>query len=309
MSVLKTRRHAVEVLLGLGVGVCSPICRRANAEMTHRELAFTHQPELRSRAPWLTLPPTPALPHAMRSGLTAINGTRIFFAQFGAGPPVLLLHGGLANSDYWGHQIRQLAQIYSVTVMDTRGHGRSPVTSAYFSYPLFAQDVIALLNFLEIPQTSVIGWSDGAITGLQLAMTNPDRISKLFAFGANSSIDGLKAAGGRSSVFVLFAKRCKTEYGLLSPQPEKWPELINGLRVMWRNEPNFTTQKLHTVTVPTTISDGDYDEIVKRDHTEQLANAIPGARLVIQRAVSHFAMLQDPDQFNKALIDFLSGQN
>jgi pimeloyl-ACP methyl ester carboxylesterase len=135
----------------------------------------------------LTLPVTPILPQTGRSGHAAVNGTTVFFAQFGKGSPVLMLHGGLANSNYWGYQIASLAQSFLVTVMDTRGHGRSPLTSTAFSYDLFAEDVIGLLDFLQIPTVSIIGWSDGAITGLRLAMTKPDRVSRLFAFGANGS--------------------------------------------------------------------------------------------------------------------------
>jgi pimeloyl-ACP methyl ester carboxylesterase len=190
--------------------------------------------------------------------------------------------------------------------MDTRGHGRSSVTSPSFSYGLFAKDVVDLLDFLKIPEVSVVGWSDGAITGLQLAMTKPDRVSRLFAFGANSSLDGLKANGAKSSVFVSYGRRCKAEYALLSPHPEKWPQLVDGLRVMWRREPNFTERNLAAVKVPTAISDGEYDEIIKRDHTERMARIIPSARLVILPEVSHFAMLQNPVQFNKSVIEFLT---
>ena len=103
-------------------------------------------------APWLKLPPTPALPTPTRSDVAAVNGTKIFFAQFGQGEPVLLLHGGLGSSNYFGHQIPQLARHFSVIAMDTRGHGRSPVTSAAFGYRLFAEDVAALLDFLANSQ-------------------------------------------------------------------------------------------------------------------------------------------------------------
>ena len=68
--------------------------------------------------------------------------------------------------------------------MDTRGHGRSARDVRSFSYGLFAEDAAGLLDFLKIPQVSIVGWSDGAVTGLQLAMKRPDRVSKLFAFGA-----------------------------------------------------------------------------------------------------------------------------
>ena len=256
--------------------------------------------------PWLTLPSTPALPDPDRSDRIPINGTSIFFALFGSGPPVLLLHGGLANSNYWGHQIEALAQEHSVIVTDTRGHGRSPVTSSAFSYALFAQDVVGLLDFLKIARTSIVGWSDGAITGLQLAMTKPDRVSRLFAFGANSSLDGMKPSGGSSHLFAQYAQRCKDEYTALSPQPAKWSQLLSGLRAMWHTQPNFSVQQLASIKLPVTISDGEYDEIIKRDHTERMARAILGARLVIQPAVSHFAMLQNPTGYNKALLEFLT---
>ncbi|MBV9628601.1 MAG: alpha/beta fold hydrolase, partial [Xanthobacteraceae bacterium] len=97
---------------------------------------------------WLTLPPTPKLPPLRRSETVSVNGARIYFAQCGeAGPPVLMLHGGLGNSNYWGHQVAELAKQFAVTLMDTRGHGRSPVTSRAFSYGLFAQDAVALLDY------------------------------------------------------------------------------------------------------------------------------------------------------------------
>ena len=75
---------------------------------------------------------------------------------------------------------------------------------------------------------------------------------------------------------------------------------------MWRLEPTFTTKVLASVRAPTTISDGEHDEIIKRDHTEQMARAIPGARLVILPDVSHFGMLQSPAEFNHALTEFLA---
>jgi pimeloyl-ACP methyl ester carboxylesterase len=176
--------------------------------------------------------------------------------------------------------------------------------SRNFSYKTFAEDVAGLLDFLQIPIVSIVGWSDGAITGLQLAMMQPDRVSKLFAFGANSSVNGLKK--DQTGIFASFVKRCQTEYKQLSPAPEKWSQLVDGLRVMWRTEPNFTKQKLETLKVPTAISDGDHDEIIKLEHTKRMASEIPNAQLVIQHEVSHFAMLQNPSQFNKAVIDFLT---
>jgi pimeloyl-ACP methyl ester carboxylesterase len=258
-------------------------------------------------APWLTLPPTPALPTPTRSDLVGVNGTKIFFAQFGAGEPVVLLHGGMGSSNYWGHQIPELAKRFSVIAMDTRGHGRSPVTSAAFGYRLFAEDVAALLDHLAIARASLVGWSDGAVTGLALAMTRPARVARLFCFGANSTLDGMKPHGARSSVFAAYAQRCQAEYRQLSPRPEKWPQLVDGLRAMWRSQPSFSKEQLARITAPTAVSDGEYDEIIRREHTEAMSRQIPAARLVMLRRVSHFAMLQNPAQFTAALLDFLTG--
>ncbi len=255
---------------------------------------------------WLTLPPTPKLPTPRRAETVLLNGTKIYFAQFGeAGAPVLMLHGGLGNSNYWGHQVRELAKDFSVTVMDTRGHGRSPVTSRTFSYELFAQDAIALLDFLQIPAARIIGWSDGGVTGIELAMSRPERVSKLFAFGANATPAGMRPGGARSSVFAAYAARCRVEYAELSPNPKRWPQLVQGLGAMWRSEPNYPDRKLARIKAPTAIADGDHDEIIRPEHTRRIAEIIPGSRLAILPNTSHFAMLQDPGQFNRALLAFL----
>jgi pimeloyl-ACP methyl ester carboxylesterase len=301
-----TRRHVGKGLLTLSTLL---LPRRSGAEEAPRPNKSRSEAKKQAHAakPWLQLPPTPRLPPASRSDTVAVNGTRIWFAQFGAGPPVLFLHGGLGSSNYWGHQVQALAENFTVIVMDTRGHGRSPVTSDKFGFAVFADDVAALLDFLGIPSASIVGWSDGAITGLQLAMTRPKLVSGLFAFGANSTTGGLKPGGSRSRVFASYAARCKSEYAQLSPEPERWRQLLKGLGAMWRREPNFTRAALATITAPTTIADGEQDEIIRREDTELMARAIPGAKLVILPGVSHFAMLQKPAEFNKALVEFLPG--
>jgi pimeloyl-ACP methyl ester carboxylesterase len=254
---------------------------------------------------WLTLPPTPELPKATREGLAPIGGTKIFFAQFGEGSPVILLHGGLANSNYWGHQIKQLSENFLVTVLDTRGHGRSPVTSDRFGYDLFAGDVLGLMDYLSIQRAGIVGWSDGAITGIQLALFNPNRISSLVSFGANTNLSGLKPGGAKTGVFPLFAARCRAEYLALSPRPNRWGELQRGLGAMWRSEPNFTKAQLSNIRLPVMVADGEHDEIIKLEHTRQIAASIKDAELQIISEASHFAMLQTIDQFNRMVSEFL----
>jgi pimeloyl-ACP methyl ester carboxylesterase len=256
-------------------------------------------------AAWLTLPPTPSLPKTENEGIVDVNGTKIFFAQFGRGPHVLFLHGGYANSNYWGHQIDALSSRFAITAMDTRGHGRSPLSSRRFGYDVFAGDAASLLDRLEIKKTWVVGWSDGAITGLLLTIIMPDRIAGVFAFGANSTSDGIKPGGSRSMVFSEFTARAAREYRLLSANPGDWQALVSCLTDMWRTQPNLSANLLAMAKPPITIADGDHDEIIRLVHAEYLAKAIPGAKLLIQPDVSHFAMLQRPETFSAALSEFL----
>ncbi|WP_376743219.1 alpha/beta fold hydrolase [Ensifer canadensis] len=95
---------------------------------------------------WRTLPATPELPATTREGYVAVDGIKIWYAVYGSGEPVIMLHGGLANSNYWGHQVPELAKSYQVIVMDSRGHGRSTRNADPFSYDRMASDVIALMD-------------------------------------------------------------------------------------------------------------------------------------------------------------------
>lgn len=135
---------------------------------------------------WQHLPPTPDLPKPEHSATVAINGVRIWYALFGHGSPVILLHGGMGNSNYWGLQIPALAQHYQVIVLDSRGHGRSTRNSKLVTYHLMASDVLNVMDALHVSKAALVGWSDGGIIGLDLAINHPERLTKLFAFGANS---------------------------------------------------------------------------------------------------------------------------
>jgi pimeloyl-ACP methyl ester carboxylesterase len=253
---------------------------------------------------WQTLPPTPVLPEAIKSGHATVNDVKIWYAVFGHGDPVILLHGGLANSNYWGHQVPVLAKRYQVIVVDSRGHGRSTRSQHPFGYDLMASDVVGLMDFLKIRKAAIIGWSDGAILGLEIAIHHPERLTKLFAFAANSDPSGVKDIA-QSPVFNAFIARAQKEYEQLSATPDQYESFLNQIRAMWESQPNFTVQQLRGITVPTWIVDGDHDEAIKRENTEFMASQIPAAGLLLQPGVSHFSFLQDPEQFNDDVLHFL----
>ena len=110
---------------------------------------------------WQNLPEAPTLPRPRRSGYAPVNGIKIWYAVFGSGEPVIMLHGGLGNSDYWGYQVPVLAKRHQVIVMDSRGHGRSTRDERPFGYDLMAQDVIGLMDFLKIRTAAIVGGATG----------------------------------------------------------------------------------------------------------------------------------------------------
>ncbi|MDR3553835.1 MAG: alpha/beta hydrolase [Syntrophobacteraceae bacterium] len=240
----------------------------------------------------------PALPPPLQSGYMPVNGIRIRYGVFGHGRPVILLHGGPANGD-------ALQRHYKVVVMDSRGHGRSTRDKTPYGYDLMAGDVLGLMDRLGIKRAAIVGWSDGAIIGPDIAMHHPDRIAKLFAFAANSNPSGVADIAG-SPVCNGFIARAGKEYERLSPTPAQFRAFVAQITTMWQTQPRWTASDLESIHVPTWIVDGDHDEAIKRENTEFMATHIPGAGLLILPEVSHFAFLQDPRQFNESLLHFLS---
>ena len=255
--------------------------------------------------PWEMLPPTPAPMPAERSGQVSANGISIYYAVYGRGSPVILLHGGLANSDYWGNQIQALASHHSVIVMDSRGHGRSTRDLRPYGYDLMADDVVALMDALKVPRAEIVGWSDGGILGLDLAIRHRGRVGKILAFAANTVTSGVKPDVEKNPTFAAFIERAGHEYQSYSATPKQYDAFVEQISKMWADQPNWTDAQLKAITTPVLVVDGDHDEAIKREHIEYIAATIPGAGLLILPNTSHFAFLQDPALFNFAVLHFL----
>ena len=255
---------------------------------------------------WLTLPAPLALPAPTASGYVTHDGARIYYSTYGRGSPVILLHGGLANQIYWGDQVGPLtADHHRVILIDSRGHGRSSRDARPYTYELMASDVVAVMDALKVRRAAVVGWSDGAIIGLVMTLKDPDRLTRVFAFAANMDPSGVKPDTETNPTFARFIGEAAKSYAELSPTPKGFADFTAAVERMWDTEPNYAASDLARITTPVAIVDGDHDEAIKRSHTEYLARSIPGAKLIILKNVSHFAMLQDPAQFDAALLGFL----
>jgi pimeloyl-ACP methyl ester carboxylesterase len=258
---------------------------------------------------WQTLPPPAAMPQATAKGFVAHDGAQIYYAVYGSGAPVILLHGGLANSDWFGNQVPALVRAgRQVVAIDSRGHGRSTRDERRYTYELMASDVLAVMDALKIRRAAVVGWSDGAIIGLVLALRHPERLTRVLAFAANMDPSGVKPDVLANTTFQGAVARSEVQYERLSRTPKDFAGFQKAIETMWDKEPNYSARDLSRIHTPVAIVDGDHDEAIKPEHTKYLAKAIPGARLIILPNASHFAMLQQPAEFNAAMLGFLGGK-
>jgi pimeloyl-ACP methyl ester carboxylesterase len=247
------------------------------------------------------------MPQADESGLAPVNDIKIYYAIFNkkGKDPVILLHGGLTSSDYWGFEVPLLSATHEVIVVDSRGHGRSSMSDQPFSYNLMSSDVLQLMDYLRINKASIVGWSDGGIIGLILAIHSPDRVNKLFTFGTNYNLSGYKDEPSDTTTAAHFMAQAQANYRKLSPTPDSFISFRKALGKMYSVEPDLKPEDIKTIKAPTIIACGQYDQFIKPEHFAELAHLIPNAKLVVLPNVSHGGALQDPAAFHKAVADLL----
>ena len=230
-----------------------------------------------------------------------INGVRIWYETYGSGRPVLVLHGGTGSLEDMHAQIRALAATRLVVAADSRGHGRSTDSEAPLSYASMADDMLKLLNQLNIRQIDIVGWSDGGIIGLDLAMHHPERVRRLVAIGANYDVEGLT----KQPELDAPIPRVPGFYARNAPDPAHWPELYRKVVTMWATQPRYTIADLGKIKAQVLVIAGEFD-VIQRAHTNQLAHAIPGAEEVIIQGGTHDVASGKSDAVNTRILAFLA---
>ncbi|KAK4078305.1 uncharacterized protein Triagg1_3321 [Trichoderma aggressivum f. europaeum] len=270
-----------------------------------------------------TLPPTPILPDPVVSNRISINNVEIWYALYGAPLslhqiPTVFLHGGKISSRWWAHQIQHVAGAgHSVIAIDTRAHGRSTDDpQVALSYDLFADDVAALLDHLQVPCANFVGWSDGANTCLSLAMGHKHKVKRIFSFGPNYRPDQAIPYAGETVPFVAdLMNRMKEEYEAISPTPEKFDSFKAKVVAMQETSPMWSEEDFSKIDSNSTdaqqrpvvwIVTGDSEELIQGWVATKIADMIQGSVYLALPDVSHFAPLQDPETFNNALNQWLS---
>jgi pimeloyl-ACP methyl ester carboxylesterase len=246
------------------------------------------------------------LPATNDQGYVENDGARIWYASYGSGPAVILLHGGLGHSGNWGYQVPALVTSgYRAVLIDSRGHGRSTRDARPFTYELMASDVAAVMDALQLAQAALVGWSDGACIALILAAQSPARVAGVFFFACNMDPSGAKEIDEFAPILGKCINRHRQDYTQLSATPDQFDELSEAVGLMQKTQPNYSADDLAEISVPVVVVHSEHDEFIKPEHAEYLARSIPNAELVYLPGVSHFAPLQRPEQFNRTLLAFV----
>jgi len=224
-----------------------------------------------------------------------LGDAAIYYEMYGNGEPLLLLHGNNQSGKVFEKQVDELSQQFKVIVPDTRGHGNSTDQSTVpLTYQLFADDMVKLLDSLELKNVNILGWSDGGITGLIMAMKYPEYVKRLAIMGANLSPDGLKDIVFRDVRELIADLEVSSEPG--APARKRIYELI-------LNEPHVSAADLQKIEAPVLVMAGQND-IVWETHTAQIAESIPNSQLTIFSKAGHFAPVYNAFEFNQEVLEF-----
>jgi len=220
----------------------------------------------------------------------AVNGLDMYYEVHGEGPSLLLLHGGSGSiPEKW---IPFFSPRFQVVAMEQMGHGRTAdVPDRPFHYHDMAEDTVELMHQLGMETAAIVGYSDGGIIGLDLAIHHPERVVKLAVTGANCRTDGYTAQNLEwVSSLDPDAEPVSEAYARLSPDgAEHWPIVLRRLQRMWATEPGFTREQLQGIDAPTLVIVGDGD-IVTPEHAVEMFRTIPAAQLCVVPHSGHGVM-------------------
>lgn len=225
------------------------------------------------------------------------RGIKLYYEIYGKGEPLLLIHGNGGSMKGFKYQIDFFSKKYKVIGVDSRAQGKSADTSSVLTYEMMADDFSALLDSLKIDSANVIGWSDGGINGLLLAIRHPKKVKKLAITGANLVPD--------TTVFTPYNNNMNESDLAKLRSLKQDAKTRNAIKVvhMMQVEPNISLADLHTIKCPVLVMGGDND-LIKPSHTLQIYDNIPQAYLWIMPYSGHATPQRRKDEFNTKVFEF-----
>ncbi len=225
------------------------------------------------------------------------RGLNMYYETYGKGEPLLIIHGNGGSINNFLYQIPYFYKSYKVILADSRAQGKSIDTNDSLSYEMMADDLNALLDTLRLDSCYVIGWSDGGINGLLLAMRHPDKVKKLAVTGANLWPD--------TTAVDPFVYKWAMNYNDSLAKMKQTPEIKNKRKLahLLSYEPHITSHQLHAIQCPALVIGGDHDVLLPQ-HTLLIAQSIPKSYLWIIPNSGHSTPIYYKVQFNQTVSDF-----
>ena len=235
------------------------------------------------------------------------HGAELWWDELGTGQPLVLLHGGLADSRFFSRNVPVLAERFHVYTPDARGHGRTPDLPGPVTPELLLRDVVAFLTTVVGGPAHLAGHSLGASTALHVALRHPGLVRRLILVSASIRPPRLKAADSPWPGLDELVRLLGPGYGEVSPDGEAhFPVVASKIVTMLAGTPALAQADLGGVGCRTLLMAGDEDA-VPLDDTLALYNAIPDTELAIVPGTSHFLLREKPDLCNAIMLDFLTG--
>ncbi|MFL6025857.1 MAG: alpha/beta fold hydrolase [Friedmanniella sp.] len=248
------------------------------------------------------------------SGYADVNGVHLYYEVYGAGTPLVLLHGGMMTIELsFAGLIPDLAERHQVIGVEAQGHGRTADIDREITPAAMALDVVALLDHLEIDQAHVLGHSMGAATALELAVSHPTRVRSIVAASGSVRPDGLhedltdpakQATSTRMPTQQDF-EDFRDAYRRLSPHPEHFEDFLATLSASAADLRGWGDTQLASITAPTLLVQGDRD-FTTVEHGALMQQLIPGSQLAVLPDTTHMDVTRKPDLLLPILRRFLT---
>ena len=231
-----------------------------------------------------------------------INGIKLYYEVYGNGEPIVLLHGNSDSISRMSAQIKYFSNDYQVFAVDSRGHGKSEFGNKQLTHRQMADDIAVLLEKEGVQKSSIIGWSDGGIVGLHLAISYPEKVDKLIVFGAN--INGITGREHKWVHAIDRKQKEKIEQKIAEKDTTKDWRKEKILFELMTGQPGIDESDLNKIKSPVLVMAGDRD-FISDEHTLLIYRSIQKSHLAILPGETHFAPRTSSDLFNQMVERFL----
>ncbi len=229
-----------------------------------------------------------------------IRGMKMYCEIYGEGQPLLIIHGNGGSIKDFSNNIPYFSKKYKVIIADSRAQGKSIDNSDSLTYEMMADDYAALLTELKVDSANVIGWSDGGINGLLLAMRHPEKVKKLAVTGANLQPDTTAVPQEIWDLVGPEYAKAKAKTNRTDKEKNEW-KLLRLLE----EQPHIPTADLGKIACPTLVIGGDHD-VIREEHTMLIFHSIPRSYLWILPNSGHSTPIFYKDVFNSTVDDFFN---